>query len=105
VIRTLLKLAAVAAALGAASLAQAQELPPGPGRETLVAACSSCHEPQVVADKQMSKKEWEDTVHSMVDRGADATEAQVVEIVAYLVANFSGALKAPAQPAAAPPAK
>ena len=101
--RTQLQLAAFAAALAAASLAQAQELPPGPGHDTLVNACSSCHQPEVVADKQMSKKEWEDTVHTMVDRGADATEAQVAEIVAYLTANFSGAPKAPAQPV--PPAK
>jgi mono/diheme cytochrome c family protein len=103
VIRTLLKLTA-AAVIGAASLAQAQELPPGPGHDTLVAACSSCHQPEVVADKVMSKKEWEDMVHTMVDRGADATEAQVAQIVAYLTANFSGAPKPPAQPAA-PPAK
>lgn len=103
--RTLLKLTALTAALGVVSPAQAQDLPPGPGRDTLVTVCSSCHQPEVVADKQMSKKEWEDTVHSMVDRGADATEAQVAEIVAYLVANFSGAPKPAAQPAAAPPAK
>lgn len=105
-IRTLFKLTAFTAALGAASLAEAQpSLPPGPGYDTLVMVCSSCHGPEVVADKQMNKAEWEDTVHTMLDRGGDATPAQVAEIVAYLVANFSGAPKPAAQPPAAPAAK
>ncbi len=100
-IRTLFKLTALAAVLGAASLAHAQDsLPPGPGHDTLVTACSSCHAPEVVADKQMSRAEWEKVVKTMVDRGADATDAQIAEIVAYLTAHYSGAPQ-PAQPAPA----
>lgn len=102
--RRVLKMAAAMAAVGVASLAHAQDnLPPGPGRDTLVAVCSSCHAPDVVAGKQMSRVEWEKVVRVMADRGADGTDAQLAEIVNYLVANYSDGPKPPTQPAPATP--
>lgn len=101
--RTVLKATAFAAGLAAASWAQAQDgLEPGKGHDTLVAVCSSCHDPNVVAGKQLSRDEWSQLVRVMADRGADGTDAQLAEIVDYLFAHYGDG---PAKPAdRSPPA-
>lgn len=103
--RAMLKMAVFAAGLAAAPMALAQDgLAPGKGHETLVAVCSSCHEPTVVTGKQMSRPEWAQVVRTMADRGADGSDAQLAEIVDYLFAHYGdgppATEKAPPPPSA-----
>lgn len=78
----------------------ASPLPPGPGHDTMVRVCSACHAPEIAAQQRLSPKEWDDLVETMVSRGAQASEAEIAEIKAYLSKSF------PDKPApATPPAK
>ena len=64
------------------------ELPAGPGKDTLVRACSKCHSPnQVIANRQ-NRQGWEDTITKMVNLGAVGTDEELTEILDYLVKNF-----------------
>ena len=71
-----------------ASQADAGLLPPGPGRETTLKVCSSCHSPAVMATEYHTDQEWYDLVQVMLGRGAVATDAQVDEITTYLARSF-----------------
>lgn len=63
-------------------------LPEGPGRETMVAICSSCHGPAVAASRRLDRPGWESLVRSMIERGGSATEQQMRETVDYLSRSF-----------------
>ena len=69
----------------------AQDLPPGQGRETLKKVCTACHDIESVPRLRYTKGEWMNLVYSMKDMGADATGAEVDEIVEYLTKNFGKA--------------
>ena len=56
--------------------------------------CFGCHEAEIVEAQRHTKSEWDETVHSMADRGLTATEAEMAEVIDYL------AMKLPPQ---APP--
>jgi len=80
---------AVVTVMGAAATAQSPvQLAAGPGQTTVVAVCSGCHAPTLVVGRRQTKVEWKKMVESMVDRGAQADDAQVAEIVDYLFANY-----------------
>ena len=64
------------------------KLPPGQGRELVIRACSSCHEPEVVADEQLDESGWKNLVDEMAGKGADATDAELEQIVHYLSTAF-----------------
>ena len=73
----LLALIAATAGLGSASFAQAPAgLPDGPGRNTLVKVCSGCHPPEVVLGRMDTPKNWARKVDGIIDRGAEATDAE-----------------------------
>jgi competence protein ComEA len=62
--------------------------PNGEGRSQLMTTCSQCHSVDVIAQKRMTKKQWNDTVNLMQQRGAQATDDQVDTIIVYLSKNF-----------------
>ena len=64
------------------------DLPPGPGRDTLLRVCSSCHDPDIVAHQNLDAKGWKDTVGAMAASGATATDAELAQITDYLVKSF-----------------
>jgi competence protein ComEA len=64
-------------------------LPPGPGRDTLLRVCSACHDPDIVAHQSLDAQGWKDTVNTMADRGATATDAELGQITDYLIKSFS----------------
>ena len=64
------------------------KLPPGQGRELVIRVCSSCHEPETVADEQLDESSWKKLVDEMAGKGADATDAELNEIVQYLAKAF-----------------
>jgi competence protein ComEA len=63
-------------------------LPAGPGRELMIKVCSQCHSPDQAADQQLDEAGWKTLVDQMASKGAEATEAELGEIVAYLAKAF-----------------
>ena len=64
------------------------EFPPGDGRELTMKVCSQCHELNVIAEQQLDEDGWKNMVDQMASMGATATEAQLNQIVQYLVKAF-----------------
>ena len=64
------------------------EFPPGDGRELTMKVCSQCHELNVIAEQQLDEDGWKNMVDQMASMGATATEAQLEQIVKYLVKAF-----------------
>lgn len=69
--------------------AQAQNLPDGPGKDTFLKICGSCHDALVVVTMHNSKDDWQNTVDDMKGRGADGSDADFKAIVTYL-AKYQG---------------
>jgi competence ComEA-like helix-hairpin-helix protein len=74
--------------LSFAPLSFGQDLPAGAGRETLKKVCTQCHDIESVPRLRYSRADWTNLVFSMKDMGADATGAEMDEIIDYLVKNF-----------------
>ena len=66
-------------------------LPPGPGRDTLQKVCTACHDIDSVPRLRYSRADWTSLVYSMKDMGADATTAELDQIIDYLTKNFGKA--------------
>ena len=73
----------------------AQSLPDSPGKDVVVKACSTCHEPIRIASLRLTEDGWTTVVEDMVKRGAKATPDEQKAVVAYLVANFLGEAERP----------
>lgn len=67
---------------------QATLLPPGPGRDVTIRACSSCHGLDTVTNQRLSPQEWTDIVQTMSAKGAAATPAELDMIRTYLSKSF-----------------
>ena len=65
-----------------------QDLPAGEGRETLKRVCTSCHDIESIPQLRYSRAEWANLVFTMKDNGAEATGAELDQIIDYLVKNF-----------------
>jgi mono/diheme cytochrome c family protein len=64
------------------------DFPAGDGRELTMKVCSTCHTLDVVSSERLSPDGWKMTVDQMASMGADATEAQLAQIVGYLAKAF-----------------
>ena len=64
--------------------AQAQSLPDGPGKNLTMDKCSMCHGIEVVAGMIQGRTEWDSTISSMVDKGADLDKDSYTAILDYL---------------------
>jgi competence protein ComEA len=84
---TLLLIAAAGLAF-AADDDEAKRLPDGPGKDVVAKACLSCHGAGNFRKKRLAKDGWSEQVADMIDRGAQATDAQVDAVVQYLTENF-----------------
>jgi len=69
-------------------LAQAETLPEGPGKATVVKVCGGCHAPEAVIGTNNTKRGWTELVDEMISKGAVADARQRREIIAYLVRHF-----------------
>jgi competence protein ComEA len=67
---------------------QYSELPAGPGKDTLIRVCSSCHSPDNVLANGQDRDGWESTITKMAGFGAQGTDEDYTEILDYLVKNF-----------------
>ena len=70
------------------SLAQAQDLPDGTGKDVTNRICGACHEAGVVTKYHNSKDDWQPIVDDMRGRGADGSDADFKRIVDYLAHYF-----------------
>jgi competence protein ComEA len=66
----------------------AEKLPAGKGKTEVSTVCVQCHGVANIRRQRLSRDEWTSEVSDMLDRGAQATDAQVDVIVDYLTANF-----------------
>ena len=64
------------------------ELPAGPGRDTLIRVCSSCHSPDNVIANGQDRSGWENTITKMAGFGAEASDEEFTQILDYLTKNF-----------------
>ncbi len=97
---SLLPLLAVAFFASVGSVA-AQALPDGPGREILEKKCSVCHGVDQVTTMGRTAQEWHEIVTSMIDLGAEVSEAEAKVLVEYLATNWP----VPGAPAGEKPAE
>jgi mono/diheme cytochrome c family protein len=88
---------AAALLLAASASAQENRLPPGPGREAVIAACSDCHGLVALYGKQMNYGTWYAIIGDMINNGASVPQEDREAIADYLATNFGP----PQDPAAA----
>ncbi|MEO8592739.1 MAG: c-type cytochrome [Candidatus Solibacter sp.] len=89
-----MKNALYAAALLLAPMTGAAQQPPA-ARETLQKVCGACHPVETATGRRRTRAAWQESINSMVSKGAKATEDELNIILDYLSSNFA--------PAAAPP--
>jgi hypothetical protein len=94
-------LGAAQTAIPAHAQAAPTELPPGPAKAIIERSCTGCHGVENILGKRASKEDWDNTVNTMVSRGADLSDAEIPVVVAYLAKNFPDPN---AKPAATAPA-
>ena len=85
--------AAVVATGSAASQEKTEpgaELPPGPGKVILERACRSCHDLDEVTKFKdyWDRKQWQDTVGTMIAYGAEVDEREAKVLTDYLVEHL-----------------
>ncbi len=86
------------ACLAGALSGHAQNLPDGKGKAEFQRVCSSCHSVSIATAQQMDQAQWTGVVNDMVSRGAQGTQQDFDNIIAYLTANYG-----PGKPAAVAP--
>jgi quinoprotein glucose dehydrogenase len=64
--------------------AAADDLPPGPGRESVITMCSGCHGLKTVVASRRTKAEWQSVVASMAALGAPGSADDVSRTAQYL---------------------
>ena len=67
--------------------------PPGPGRETTLRICVTCHSPAIPAQQRLGVDGWKAVVDQMAGLGAPGTDAELAEITTYLTKSFPAPLK------------
>ena len=65
-------------------------LPDGPGKDAVVKVCGVCHEPRRAASVRLTRDGWAAVIQDMVQRGAKGSDAELNQVLEYLVANFLG---------------
>jgi competence protein ComEA len=70
------------------TVAQAQDLPPGKGKDLVENTCGSCHGVDVIVAQHATRDGWASIVDSMVARGASGTPEELQTIIDYLAKSF-----------------
>jgi len=78
----------LAALILTAPLAQAAELPDGPGKAIILRTCVGCHKAEEFTAYRLSKEQYHSAVYRMLDRGAQASNAELETVAEYLYKNF-----------------
>lgn len=72
---------------------------PAGAREAFQKVCSACHSLETVTSEHRTRAQWQDSINSMVSRGAKGSPEELALILDYLTAQYG-----PASPTAATPA-
>jgi competence protein ComEA len=59
------------------------------GKTALLKACSDCHTAESVIQTMRTRQEWSDVIDQMAHFGAQASDQEYDQILAYLVRHFS----------------
>jgi cytochrome c5 len=78
--------AALLARAGALENQALDSLPPGPGKDVLLRACTSCHAATLITQQRKTPEEWVKTVDKMVGWGAPLAAEEKQELVEYVAA-------------------
>jgi len=69
--------------------AMAQDyLPPGPGRDATIKACSECHGVDLLQGLRRDRVQWETTISNMIDAGMAISDEDFEIVTAYLTGNL-----------------
>jgi mono/diheme cytochrome c family protein len=71
---------------------------PAGAREAFLKVCGGCHPVETVTSQRRTRAQWQESINSMVARGAKGTDAELAAILDYLTAQFGPA--APGAPSA-----
>ena len=80
-----LSLVSLAILFAGAALA---DLPPGPGHDETIRACSRCHAPELASAQHQTRDQWELTISKMANLGAQASDNEFDAILDYCAKNF-----------------
>lgn len=75
--------------VAAATTANAQQLPAGPGADVFKAKCISCHDADIVMQQKLSLAGWTNSVAKMMRWGAQVTPEERDVLQSYLAAHFA----------------
>ena len=78
--------------------------PPGPGLDLITERCGFCHTIAQATAVTKTRANWETTVQSMIDRGAELTPEEQKVIVDYLATHMAPPETGAPPPANTPPA-
>ncbi len=81
-------LAIVLAAALPAPGTKLKELPPGPAKAAVEAACYECHAADLLVQQRLTQKQWTATVEKMMRWGAVVPAEKKTPIIDYLAKNF-----------------
>ena len=71
------------------------DLPPGPGKEETIRACSRCHSPELTAAQHQTREQWQVTISKMANLGAEASDNEFESILDYVASHFGPAAAQP----------
>ena len=63
--------------------------PEGTGKAAMLRVCSACHPPEGVVETLRTRQQWSDAIDQMAQFGAQASDQEFEEILAYLAKFFS----------------
>jgi competence protein ComEA len=78
-----------AASLALAAAADKPTLPEGPGKETTVRICGTCHGAEIALGKRLTRDGWSQIVVNMIQRGAQGSDDELADVVDYLTNTVS----------------
>ena len=70
---------------------QFKQLPPGPGKAQVEAACYQCHSADLLAQQRLTEKQWTAAVEKMIRWGANVPPGEKDTIVRYLAKHYGPA--------------
>ena len=73
---------------GARTVSAPQDLPAGPGKDTMVRLCKSCHPIDRIVAARHTNKEWISIVEKMVTQGAEGKDDEFNEAIDYLTDQY-----------------
>lgn len=79
---------AIAVAIAIATL-QAQELPPGPGRDIVITRCVTCHEADLITQQRLTRIGWGRELDKMIRWGAVVEADEREPMLDFLSAHFT----------------